>query len=134
MRIREVQNKDVEAIKTHFYEGMESTYFEEFITDKSVISYVVEHHDEVIGFIYGYILKRINSKPMLYIHNVDVIEKYQGRGVGTMMMKKMLELKEENKVIKVFLITNKSNTKAMKLYTKVGGNIPYNDDVVFEYK
>lgn len=134
MKIETFQQRHIRDVFHHFYPDSNEQFVEEFLNDSSVISYVVTHNDMVIGLIYGYLLKRINSIPMLYIHSVDVIKGYQGKGVGTLMMKKMLELKEQSNVLKVFLITNKSNEKAMHLYRKVGGDIPYDDDVVFEYK
>lgn len=134
MKLERLKLTHMEDVKTHFYPNMDESYYSDFVEDKNVISFVCVHNDEVIGLVYGYLLKRINSKPMLYIHSVDVIKKYQGKGVGTLMMHKILELKDKEEVVKAFLITNRSNEKAMHLYRKVGGDIPFSDDVVYEYK
>ena len=37
-------------------------------------------------------------------------------------------------VSKIFVITNKSNQKAINLYQKTGGLAHHNDDILFEYK
>lgn len=134
MEIKKLELKHIEALQKHFYTDASEEYLVPFIEDETILSYVAVHEEEVIGFTYGYLLKRINSLPMLYIHSVDVVKEYRGQGVGTLMMTEMLDLKARNKVSKVFLITNKSNKHAVALYEKVGGVTPYEDDLVFEYK
>ncbi len=134
MKIMKLTKKHVPLLKKSFYSDEIDAFSEAFINDQSVVSYIAISEEEAVGFIYGYILKRINSKPMLYIHSVDVREDKRGQGIGTLMMNEILQLKENGEICKVFLITNKSNEKAMRLYQKVGGNIPFTDDVVFEYK
>ncbi len=115
---------------------MKSNYdfIDTFIEDSSSLLYFVTEGETICGVIYGYVLTRMNSTPMLYIHSVDVYKDYRRKGIGTLMIDTMIDYAKENDLLKVFLITNKSNEKAMGLYSKTGGKIPYNDDVVFEWK
>lgn len=134
MIIKKLDISDIPSLQKHFYKDAKEEYIRSFIEDQSVYSYIAILNDQVIGFVYGYLLKRINSKPMLYIHSIDVLKEYRGQGVGTSLMNELLELKDKKEVYKIFLITNKSNKHAVSLYTKVGGVTPYEDDIVFEYK
>ncbi len=118
----------------HFYTDADINYVEEFLIDPNTVAFVALEEEEVVGLIYGYKLTRLNTNPMLYIHSVDVKKGYRGKGIGTLMMKRMLKYAEDYSIYKTFLITNISNVPANKLYQKVGGKIKYDDDVVYEFK
>lgn len=109
-------------------------YIDDFINDKNTVLYFAKNDTEVCGVVYGYVLTRLNTKPMLYIHSMDVYQQYRKKGIGTTLMNAMLDYANKLDLYKTFLITNKSNNKAVGLYKKVGGKVLYEDDVVFEYK
>ena len=105
----------------------------EFIEDESSFAFIAID-EKVVGLVYGYILKRLNSDPMFYIHSVEVLKNYRRKGLGFEMMEKSINYALDKNCYKGFLITNKSNEKACKLYEKVNGKVIYNDDVVYEWK
>ncbi len=137
-KVYELTNDDVllfESIATLFLDGKFDVSRMKYFLDNAYNHAVVVLDDsKPIGFAYGYTLIRLNSEPMFYIHSVDVLKEHRKQGVGTMLMNKLIEIGNRHDCYKGFIITNKSNNNACKLYEKVGGKVVYNDDVVYEWK
>ena len=53
-----------------------------FINNPNNIAYFALEEELVIGFVWGYVLERLDSEPMIYIHSVDVIESHRKQGVA----------------------------------------------------
>lgn len=109
-------------------------YIDDFLKDPNTFLFFATNDSDVLGTVYGYQLTRMNSKPMMYIHSIDVYEKYQQLGIGTALIETCKKYAVEQAFIKIFLITNKSNQKAMGLYQKTLKNTPHQDDIIFEWK
>ena len=105
-----------------------------FIDNESDYGFIAKLDNKIIGFAYGYILLRPDGKKDFYLHAIDIMVEYQGKGYGTEFMN---YIKEKVKVIgcrKMFLITNRSNISACKCYEKAGGINNANDEIVYVYK
>lgn len=121
--MQEVQFKRLEAneanklnVKVDDYKREE---FEKFLESKDNYAFVGIKDDNVIALVYGYGLLRPDGRNMFYIHSVDVIEELQSQGIGTKLMEFTLNyIKEEDKYYKYFVLTDKENIKACKLYQK----------------
>lgn len=129
--IRNFKREDWREVSKLLDKDLDYNYIDSFLEDKSVFAYVACISDEIVGMIYGYILKRIESKPMVYIHSVDVLASHRKKGIGTMMINEVISFAKDNDYKKLFVITDKSNSNAMKLYLKTGGKSK--DSVVFNY-
>lgn len=65
---------------------------EKFLNDERNWLFAAIHADKVIGFAYGYRMARMDgAADMLYIHEVGVADAVQRRGVGTAMMRALLD-------------------------------------------
>jgi ribosomal protein S18 acetylase RimI-like enzyme len=97
---------------------------ESFLKDESDWLYAAVADDTVLGFAYGYELKRLNdSGNMLYIHEVGVMEAYQRRGIGYTLLNKLKEECKQRGICRFFLITGQNNAGANALYQKLGGEL-----------
>ena len=77
------------------------------------IEYQIE--GETVGLLlYSLIYDRIE------IDNIEVIEKYRNKGIGTKLMSYLIDIAIENKVINITLEVRISNEIARKLYKKLG--------------
>jgi len=66
---------------------------------------------------------------MFYIHSVDVLPEYQSMGIGTKLLEFVIKyIKSENKFYKYFVLAEKDNIKACKLYEKYANS---NEQVLF---
>lgn len=62
---------------------------------------------------------RPDGKSMFYIHSVDVIPKYQNKGIGTKLMEYVLKyIRDEKRYYKFFVLTEETNIRACKVYQK----------------
>ena len=133
-RIEELTKENRDFVLEHIHRDAHLDNINEFIENKNVIAFFVRTDDDVFAFIHGYVLPRLQHRPMLYIHNMAVFKKHRHEGLGTLMMNSMLEYAKDNNLSKVFLITNKSNKSAVGLFKKEKGKVPFKDDLVFVWR
>jgi len=125
--------------------GMNRNFREDFVSHDSAkaflskpdnLMFAAVFENMVIGFAFGYRLPRLDGgKPMLYLHEIGVMDEWQRQGIGCAMMNALKQWCKENCVGKVFLTCYQNNIGANKLYKKVGGEVPPesqgNDTVYF---
>lgn len=130
-KIQELSKDNRDFVLSNVLGDAELKYIDNFIDDKNAIGYFVYSNKDVLGYIHGYILTRFQSTPMMYIHNMSVKNKYRHLGIGTLMMETMKHHAKENHLSKIFLMTSRSNKRAVELFRKENGKVPHNDDMVF---
>lgn len=57
---------------------------------------------------------------LVCIFNFGVEGEFRGRGMGTIMMSKFLDICKNNEVVEAFLWTSHDNEKAISMYKKIG--------------
>ncbi len=104
--------KYVEECWGSWIEEDQRTYFEKFITIVRNNAYIIVDGDKKIGFYNGEILENGNYE----VGNICIIPEYQGKGIGTKILKEKLdENKDRNIEIQYF----KQNPVG-KLYERLG--------------
>lgn len=76
-------------------------------------SYVSEQEGEIVGYIIGWYIE-----PELYIGNIAVRKSVQNRGIGSYLVKQLLNSFQNFEV--AYLEVRKNNHIAQKLYSKFG--------------
>ena len=76
---------------------------------------ICKHNSEIIGFI---IFSPIN--PEAHILSISVIKKIQSKGVGTLLLRSMLDQCRAMNYKKIFLEVRTSNLQAINFYQKFG--------------
>ena len=100
-------------------EDIQKKDMEKFIINCDNYCFAGIYKNEIVAFLYGYGMLRPDGKSMFYIHSVDVIPKYQNKGIGTKLMEYVLKyIKNENKYYKFFVLTENDNIRACKVYQK----------------
>jgi ribosomal protein S18 acetylase RimI-like enzyme len=69
----------------------------------------------------------------MYIHSVDIVEEYRNQGHGKLIVSKFIEIANNLGYRNTFLITDKDNVPANKLYSSLGGE-EYSDKVLYIFK
>lgn len=91
-------------------------------------------NEKIIGFVLGYELQRYDGKNnMMYIHEVEILEEYRGKGIGKRIMNKLIDICQSKNMSKAFVITNKSNKRAVHLYESTGGKALDDDSIIYWY-
>jgi len=88
-----------------------------FLSEKQNIAHVAKLDSKVIGLIYSYSLTCFDcDEPQFFIYSVDIHEKYQNKGYGSQFVKYVVDWARDNGFCESFVLTNKSNPRACKVY------------------
>ena len=133
-----VLEKDDVFLMKNFIDDENTNYNEKeifnFLEESNSYGFIIKKETEIIGFSYGYVLLRPDGKKDFYLHAIDIMKKYQGKGYGTKLINFIKEYIKELECRKMFLITNKSNVSACRCYEKAGGINNADDEIVYIYK
>lgn len=84
------------------------------------ISKVATEGGKIISYSFLIIRKRYDKKYFSAELGIAVIDDYQGKGIGTEMMKRLIKKAKNEKIKEIFLTTRVDNKKARSLYRKFG--------------
>lgn len=125
--LRRLNPNDLELIlnmNIDFREGFaKEDKLKHFLEDDNNFFYACIFNEKIIGFLYGYVLKRLNSEPMAYIHEVGVLHNFKKQGIASDLLRCIKNELFNDGIVKIFLITQKNNVAACRLYEKTGGEV-----------
>ena len=90
------------------------------LTDKAVHLLVVLAEDSDTGQVVGYGLGTINAAGLGEIDSVFVEESYRGQGIGTKLIRTILDWMEEKEARRIKIHVLEVNQQAFKLYRALG--------------
>jgi ribosomal protein S18 acetylase RimI-like enzyme len=94
----------------------------------------MEQH-RIVGFISAvHYLHPDKAQPELWINEVGVAPGMRGRGAGRALIEATLALGRELQCAEVWVLTDRTNTAAMNLYARTGGEEAEDDAVMFTYR
>jgi len=79
--------------------------------------------NELIGFAHFVIHNRLSNGKFIARLGIAVKDDYQNKGVGSQLMKELLNLAKNQNVGKIYLKVHPKNTKAIRLYQNYGFRI-----------
>jgi len=94
---------------------------EEFLNDSRHHLFVAIHQDKIIGMASGFHHVHPDKDPALFIDEVGVLEKLQGRGIGSELVRSLSEYGKKLGCTAAWVMTESTNTAAIKAYKKAGG-------------
>ena len=134
MKINLMSEEDIKDLQ-EIFEDDNMTYnklnIKKFIDTPNAYAFVVREDEKVVGFAYGYGLVRLDGKVMFYLHSIGILEAYQNSGFGSSLMNFILSFAKDNNFSEVFVITDKGNIPACKLYEKSGLNNDIENEIVY---
>ena len=88
-----------------------------------------------LGFILAYRLQRVDrDQDMMFFYEINVANQHRKKGIGTALINKLKEICRQENILKMFVLTKRSNTAAYNLYKKTGGMADAaGDEVTFVY-
>lgn len=92
-----------------------------FIQDEKNILLMEVIDEVVVGLVWGYVLERIDSEPMMFIYSVDVVQEFRKKGIASKLVKAFIDSANNQGFRNSFLITDKDNIPANKLYRSLNG-------------
>jgi len=85
----------------------------------------------IVGLAYGYDLERLDGRHMFYLHSIGFLPEYQNGGRGAKFFQYIVDYARKHKFSEVFVITDKSNPRACRIYEKAGAKSDRDDDIVY---
>jgi aminoglycoside 6'-N-acetyltransferase I len=87
----------------------------------------------VVGFASAVHYVHPDKPPELWINEVSVAPTYRNRGVGKRLLHALFGVGREHRCGSAWVLTDRSNAPAMRLYTSVGGAEAPDDVVMYEF-
>jgi RimJ/RimL family protein N-acetyltransferase len=99
-----------------------------FLSEKQNIAIAAKLDGKIIGLIYGYALTRLDYEtPQFFIYSVDIHEAHQNKGYGSRFAKFAVDWARDNDFCESFVLTDKDNPRACRVYEKAGMTHSKND-------
>lgn len=93
-----------------------------FLSEKQNLIFIAKYDDNIVGLLYGYKLTRMDvDRTQFSIYSVDIHPDYQNKGYGTQLVKNSADYAKKHNFSESFVITEKNNKKACRVYEKAGG-------------
>jgi aminoglycoside 6'-N-acetyltransferase I len=105
----------------------------EFLGDERHHLAVAVDRGQVIGFASGVHYVHPDKLPELWINEVGVAPSHQARGVGKAVVQTLLQHARGLGCGEAWVLTDRSNRAAMRLYASTGGQEAPNDQVMFTF-
>lgn len=106
----------------------------EFLADARHHLVVAVDDGAVIGMISAvHYVHPDKPRPEMWINEVAVGDAHQGRGVGRAMMREVLDVARALDCAEAWVLTDRGNARAMRLYAGSGGAEHDPDSVMFEF-
>jgi len=132
-------NKTIQILKTDnhpsaVYES-DYSYLVDFLKNNSNFFIVATESGEPIGFVLAYELERLDRpQPMMLLYEVSVLESKRRQGVAKAMMNLLKSICRERNILKMWVLTEKTNKAAMQTFESAGGQlVKENDLLMFVY-
>ena len=137
MKYKLLEKEDLELMKD-FVDDENTLYsindLTNYINTENCYGFIAKENNKILGFAFGYVLlKPEGGSKQFYLHAIDVMLEYQGKGIGTGLVSFICDYVKSIDCYKMFLITNRSNISACKCYEKAGGINKADDEVVYVY-
>ncbi len=81
--------------------------------------FVADHHGVVVGFVVG--ISSVDEQGMYgRVFSIAVREAYQGLGIGTQLMKSVIDVFHRKKIKNIVLEVRRRNIRAIRFYQRLG--------------
>ena len=117
-----------------FDNPVDESFAREFLSDPRHHIVVAIANGVIVGFASAVHYIHPDKPPELWINEVGVAPSHQGQGIGKAIMKEILKLARGLGCKNAWVLTDRSNGPANRLYTSAGGHISEEDMVMYELK
>ena len=110
-------------------------YLRRFLSRPENYLIVATDGDQPIGYLVAYLLDRVDrDQPMMFFYEISVAASHQRLGAGRAMIELLKGFCRQQRVMKMWVHTNKSNAAAVGLYQSTEGEADASgDEITFLY-
>lgn len=135
--VKVLSNADLSQLKNVavdvFDNPVDETFAREFLDDPRHHIVVAISNATVVGFASAVHYIHPDKPPELWINEVGVAPSHQKLGIGKAIMKEMLNLGRRLGCRNAWVLTDRSNEPANRLYSSTGGQTGEEDTVMYEF-
>jgi ribosomal protein S18 acetylase RimI-like enzyme len=106
----------------------------EFLNDARHHLAVAIENGLVVGMASAVHYVHPDKRPQLWINEVGVAPTYRGRGLGKALLSSLFEVGKTLRCTEAWVVTDRPNIPAMRLYSSVGGREPSSEQVMFSFR
>ena len=117
-----------------FDEPLDPQLVAEFLNDDRHHLAVAIDQGLVVGMASGVHYVHPDKPAELWINEVGVAPTHQGKGIGKAVIETLLQHGRSLGCREAWVLTNRSNQAAMRLYASTGGTTSADDEVMFTFK
>lgn len=116
-------------------DDLEVEYLQHFLKCDNNYMIVAVIDEVPVGFVLAYRLMRVDRKQdMMLFYEVVVDEQHRNQGLGRKLICQLKQICRENRILKMWVSTNRSNRAAAELYRSTGAIESQNgDELSFTY-
>src|SRR3954468_22650564 len=137
MEIRILSAADVELLDQLaagvFDHGIDRTLSKEFLADPRHHLVVAIESGTIVGMASGVHYVHPDKKPELWINEVGVSPTHRNQGVGAQLLAALLDEGRRHGCVEAWVLTDRENLPAMRLYASRGGVEAPRDQVMFTF-
>ena len=116
-----------------FDNSPDPTLVAQFLGDHRHHMAVAIDRGQVVGFASGVHYVHPDKPPEMWINEVGIAPSHQGRGLGKAIMQTLLQRAKAVGCREAWVLTDRSNHAAMRLYASAGGKETPHDQVMFTF-
>jgi aminoglycoside 6'-N-acetyltransferase I len=116
-----------------FDHAVSPSFASEFLRDPRHHLAVAIDQDIVIGFASAVHYVHPDKSPELWINEVGVAESHQRQGVARQLLHLLFDLGRSLGCGHAWVLTNRANSRAVKLYSSLPGAMPASESLLFEF-
>ena len=117
-----------------FDNPVDENFAREFLADPRHHIVVALSEGVVIGFASAVHYIHPDKPTELWINEVGVAPAHQNKGIGKAIMKELLQLGRQLGCANAWVLTDRSNEAANRLYQSTDGQVADGDTVMYEFK
>ena len=117
-----------------FDNSIDESFAREFLNDPRHHIVVAIADDVIVGFASAVHYIHPDKPPELWINEVGVAPSHLGKGIGKAIMQEILKLGRRLGCKNAWVLTDRGNEPANRLYTSADGKIGEEDTVMYEFK
>jgi ribosomal protein S18 acetylase RimI-like enzyme len=118
-----------------FDDPIDARQAQEFLADLRHHLGVAVEDGLVVGFVSAvHYVHPDKPRPELWINEVGVAATLRGRGLGTALLRSLFEVARDAGCAEAWVLTARSNTAAMRLYSAAGGTEGPADQAMFTFR
>jgi aminoglycoside 6'-N-acetyltransferase I len=108
---------------------------DEFLADPRHHLAVAVEDGRVVGFVSAvHYIHPDKPRPELWINEIGVAGTHQGRGLGTRLLRSLFAVARGRGCAEAWVLTDRANTAAMRLYAAAGSTGAPTDQVMFTFR